>query len=249
MMTTTGGWVAPLEWSLSTIRTNATAVIGEQNNIWQDWNANMRNLGTAATTAAVTFQQYIPTSTWVWTDTIQTSITWTGWNNAYNVHMLTEEERAARDAERIRRQEEWRAREIERMAVEQAMRAKAVAERVASDARARELLHALLSPQQKRDLLEHGWFEVIGRSGKRWRIRQGNLVGNVDLMPEQGDERLASYCAHPPGYEGLPTDDHHIAQMLSLQDDDQAFVDVSYLHYRKQGLEVPVPRDPVRRIA
>lgn len=97
--------------------------------------------------------------------------------------------------------------------------------------RAAELLGYCLTSDQRATLREHGWFEVRSSKGRRWRIRDRGQSGNVDLMPETGDERLATYCAHPP--EGLPDPDAYLAQMLTLITDEDAFLRVANLHYRR----------------
>ena len=97
--------------------------------------------------------------------------------------------------------------------------------------RAEELLLSLLSEEQAASYRERGWFEVRGSKGGRWRIRNRGQSGNVDLMPEIGEEREATYCAHPP--DGLPDADAHVAQMLALVTDEEAFLRVANCHYRR----------------
>jgi hypothetical protein len=97
--------------------------------------------------------------------------------------------------------------------------------------RAREVLLSLLTDEQAASYAEKGWFEVRGSRGGRWRIRARGQAGNVDLMPEIGDEREASFCCHPPG--GLPDADAHLAQMLHLVTDEDGFRRTANLAYRR----------------
>lgn len=139
--------------------------------------------------------------------------TWTAWNSAYTE---TAEQRGLRERQQARyqaEQAEWHEARLR-----------------ASD-RAAELLASLLTDEQMASYRDKGWFEVRGSRGGRWRIRNRGQSGNVDLMPEIGDERLATYCAHPP--EGLPAGDAHLAQMLALVTDEDAFRRVANLHYRR----------------
>jgi hypothetical protein len=143
---------------------------------------------------------------------------WVTWNEAYQE---TEDERA----EREQRQAELRA-------GQEAAAALRRQEREEARARSEALLRSLLSEEQRATLGAHGWFEVRGSAGGRWRIRCSGQSGNVDLMPEHGDARDATYCAHPPG---LPDADAWIAQMLALVTDEGRFTEVANLHWRRQG--------------
>jgi hypothetical protein len=104
--------------------------------------------------------------------------------------------------------------------------AAAARERENARSRARVLLLAVLTPEQAADYTERDWFEVRGSHGGRWRIRRNGQAGNVDLMPEGGSEPVASFCAHPPG--SLPDADAHLAQLLALVTDEDAFTRVAH---------------------
>jgi hypothetical protein len=180
---------------------------------WQAWN------NIYATTGATTTVTNLDT-------------TWQAWNNTYIVTTYgggpvtyissaqpapeTDEQRA----ERERRDREWARQHEERRL-----------EREAANVRAQELLLSLLSEEQAATYREKGWFEVRGSKGGRWRIRNRGQSGNVDLMPEIGEEREATYCAHPP--EQLPDADAHVAQMLHLVTDEEGFVRTAIRHYRR----------------
>lgn len=146
---------------------------------------------------------------------------WTYWNTDYQE---TEDQRAERERLQAEREADWRRRHEEQQR-----------ERDTARARAEELLRSLLSDDQWASYQENGWFEVRGSSGRRWRIRNRGQSGNVDLMPEIGEEREATYCAHPPG--GLPDADAHAAQMLALVTDEEAFTRVANVHYRNPARE------------
>lgn len=136
----------------------------------------------------------------------------------------TEEERAGRERRQAERDADWQRRQEEQERERDAVRA-----------RAQELLRSLLSDEQWASYQGNGWFEVRGSKGGRWRIRNRGQSGNVDLMPEIGEERDATYCAHPPG--GLPDADAHAAQMLALVTDEEAFARVANVHYRNPARE------------
>lgn len=186
--------------------------------IWPYWQA------TATTGSSI---QFIPGTWAAWnqsystgtttaqflTTNIVTTATWTNWNAGWTE---TREQRELRE----RQNREWNQRQSELRAA-----------RVAASDRALELLAALLTDEQMASYRNKGWFEVRGSKGGRWRIRNRGQSGNVDLMPEIGEERLATYCAHPP--ENLPDADAHLAQVLALVTDEDAFTKVANLHYRR----------------
>lgn len=205
-------WVA---WNGTTYGTTSTT----NNLTWEMWSSS--TTGSTASCNTTT-----STVTWVQPN-------WTSWNTDYEE---TAEQRAAREQARAER-ERQRAEANARYAAEEAER-QAVRER--ASARAQGLLLSLLSDEQAASYREHGWFEVRGSSGRRWRIRNRGQSGNVDLMPEIGEERDMTFCAHPPG--SLPAADAHVAQMLALVTDDEAFERVANVHYRRPGSEPPFMR-------
>lgn len=197
---------------------------------WVSWN-NVQYTTTASTTTTV--MNAVTWSTWnsvcmTSGNTVTGQPQWTDWNAAYEeAGELSAEQQAERDAAQAerRRQQDEREEEWRQRAAEQKR------ERETASARARELLRVLLSDAQWARYEENGWFEVRGSKGGRWRIRDNGQSGNVDLMPEIGDERDVTYCAHPPG--SLPDADAHAAQMLTLVTDEDAFVRTANVHYRR----------------
>lgn len=87
--------------------------------------------------------------------------------------------------------------------------------------RAESLLFGLLDEEQARSYLRHGWFEVTGSSGGRYRINRNGQAGNIDELPARGDQRVASLCIHP--YGGFHDADAHAAQYLALVTDEESF--------------------------
>lgn len=192
---------------------------------WQAWNTAYTATGGNLSYGSSSFTGNIVTFTG--------QPQWTYWNTDYEETAEQQAEREAAHAEQRRLQAERDA-EWLRRAGEQRL------EREQATSRARELLRSLLSEEQWASYEENGWFEVRGSKGGRWRIRDRGQSGNVDLMPEIGDERDATYCAHPP--DGLPDADAHIAQMLALVTDEEAFVKVANVHYRRPGTVPPFMR-------
>lgn len=182
---------------------------------WIAWNASISTTSGSLAMNCTTGTSYVSTGT-----------QWITWNAAAQE---TEDERAER--------ERLRAEASARYAAEEAGRQ---LERQRASDRAVELLLSLLSDEQAATYREHGWFEVRGSSGRRWRIRNRGQSGNVDLMPEIGEERDATYCAHPA--ERLPDADAHVAQMLALVTDDEAFVRTANVHWRNPAGQPPFMR-------
>lgn len=191
---------AGLGTGMQTLATTLTGTSISMTAVWQAWNNTTTLAGTGGTY----------TATWEYT------LTWPAWNTAAEE---TREERETREQAAAENRAAAAAREQERIQT-----------REAAKTRALELLSFCLTPAQMTTYREKGWFEVRGSRGRRWRIRARGQSGNVDLMPEIGDERLASYCAHPPGQ--LPDADAHLAQMLALVDDEDGFERVANVQWR-----------------
>ncbi len=151
------------------------------------------------------------------------------WNSNYS-SLLTEEQLAQRaENDRIMA---VRAEELRREAAEHTARATAAQER------AEELLIEMLSDEQRRTREVHGFFEVVGsESGRTYRIRHG-IVNNVDRLTEDRRHRDRIMCAHPPE---IPDADCHLAQMLLLVTDENAFWDVANHHEIRNEREARLP--------
>jgi hypothetical protein len=120
-----------------------------------------------------------------------------------------------------------RAAAIERLRAEQAQRS-AVERQVALEANARAelLLVGMLTAEQRETYSQARFIIVVGRSGRRYRVRRGR-VGNVDVIGPNGhiESRL---CAHPGIW--TPDPDVMLAQLLHLQHDDDAFCRTANVH-------------------
>ena len=86
------------------------------------------------------------------------------------------------------------------------------------EVRARRLLREWLSPEQNAQLEQSGYFEVTGgRTGKRYRIMEGNCA-NVFELDEKG-EPARGWCFVPAG--GLENGDVMLAQKIALETDEK----------------------------
>lgn len=171
-------------------------------NVWSIW------ASTSATTAT-NLDYYAP-------QTVSTATTldyiWASWTSDVESdppvivrREPTAEETAAAEATQ-RRYNEAR-RDLERRKAE-------------ADARAEVLLREILSPRQRTEYDGDKSFTVVGSSGKRYRIRRGQ-VANVDAL--QKDSARVDYrlCAHPAIV--VPTADTMLAQKMMLEHDAEAF--------------------------
>lgn len=166
------------------------------------------NMTTTAATIWQDWNQFYTT-----TGSTITGVTWNTWNAAWTE---TAEQAAARQA-----RERQAAEQYAEQARQQARQLEAARER------AEELLTALLTGEQAASRRESGWFAVRGSSsGKTYRIHSTGISNNVDRLGEDG-RRERIFCAHPPG---LPAPDVHLAQMLALATDEDAFLRVANSH-------------------
>jgi hypothetical protein len=169
-------------------------------------------------TAAVTNGNLV-WNTWVSTGTTSTSVSdtvWTTWQNGttYRVNyipvQMTPEEQAAHDERMAVQRAEWD--ERERIRKEEEAEAKR---------KARVLLEEILSDEQRKQLADNAWFEVVTPKGT-YRIRTG-WSGNVDRYV---DGKLNDrYCIHPSEY--VPNEDNMLAQKLLLEADEEAFLRIA----------------------
>jgi len=89
--------------------------------------------------------------------------------------------------------------------------------------RARDLLIAHLSAEQRKSMEQRGWFVVKGgKSGTNYRIRTGSYAGNIEVL--RGDKVTGVLCCH---CDGIPLHDHHLAQKLALQYDEDRFLRIA----------------------
>lgn len=148
-----------------------------------------------------------------WAESVTTNsatTTWTVWTGQANSARYTDEQMVALQAQQNAQAEAARKR----------------IEEVAS--RAHELLLKYLNENQRADLAKENWFMVDGKSGVRYRIKRGSLVGNVEVLNADGSVRHR-LCAHDRN-EGTPLDDQLLTQKLYLEHHEQEFLNVANRH-------------------
>jgi hypothetical protein len=126
---------------------------------------------------------------------------------------------ADRNSEPIYRPAIIRRRTVVEHARETVQRVHAVKDANAVKHRARRLLLSHLTQDQRRTFVENGWFIVEGgKSKQRYRIRDKNYAGNIDVL--DGDRVAHRLCCHASA--DLPVADHLLAQkiMLEIAEDD-----------------------------
>jgi len=183
----------------------ATGGAGVANQIWGIWTTATASGGTIGNTITLTS-------------------TWTNWNeqaNAIADQRLAQQvvrQQAQRTQPSAEQLAAWR--EQERLRLERAE--EAAREIVAARSRARKLLVACLTPEQRDDLEKKKCFylDCHSRDGtkRRYRIDEGTH-GNVKLLDDKG-KVVGSYCVQPTG---VPTEDAMLAQKLWLENDEEEF--------------------------
>jgi hypothetical protein len=94
----------------------------------------------------------------------------------------------------------------------------------AANARSRELLLAHLTAAQRETFERRKWFIVEGGTTKQtYRIRTETYAGNIDVL--SGDRVKHRLCVHCPS--NIPLHDHHLAQKLSLQYDEEYLLSIA----------------------
>lgn len=122
---------------------------------------------------------------------------------------LVEEQRRLLVEEEARRYREQAELEVQRRAAYQ---------------RSRELLLQHLTPAQRKTFEENQWFIVQGgMSKKHYRIRTTGYTGNIEELDhrQRMTHRLCGHLA-----SGYALHDHHVAQKISLEWDEDAFVQI-----------------------
>jgi hypothetical protein len=94
------------------------------------------------------------------------------------------------------------------------------------------LLAMVLNEAQQATLEAGRYFDLVGASGQRWRVRYGTS-GNVLALDDDGREIMA-ICAHPRIWDDnggyLPTEDVLVGQALHLIHDDSTFLAKANVH-------------------
>jgi hypothetical protein len=122
-----------------------------------------------------------------------------------------------------RRTPEQIAQEQEQMRIAAERQAAAVRE---AEGKARALLESVLNPDELTAFKRDGHLIVHGRSGRRYRLRQGR-VANIDVIHRDG-RILHRLCAHPD--RTMPALDIMLAQKLWLETDEHEFVSRANVH-------------------
>lgn len=203
-----------------------TASIRVMGNTWYQWNTTAT---TSATTMATTWNNWTTTYTGTWAPQAGLCIR----NNTIatnQIQWLTDEGVPREQVVAVpgRTPDEW----AEIQARQDAAQAERDKVNAAARAQGARLLDMILDGDQRQDLKALRYFDVIGSSGQRWRIRWGTS-GNVLALDERG-EIIMAICAHPAMWDEaggyLPTEDVLAAQALHLIHDDVAFLHRANVH-------------------
>lgn len=156
------------------------------------------------------------TATWdQWTDTTATTtssgsdITWTAWARADYFCVESISQRAREQSKQLDKE-------------------KARKRRVAN-LKAMRLLRKVVTDEQWAQLKEKGFFEVIGRSGKKYELHKHTTVSNVIQVDFKQRQKM---CAHPDLHmDGgtLPMADVLVAQKLAIEHREDEFLAVANL--------------------
>lgn len=168
--------------------------------VWNTWT-------TTGTSTSIT--NYPAWDNWVTlpTSTLTYQVSSSPW--VYTDPRTPEQIEAAR-VEAERQAQEWRAQEEQRRLDQQLAAEKA-----------RVLLEENLSDEQRAQLHDNNWFEVVTPKGT-YRIRFGR-AGNVDRYRD--GRHVDRYCIHPE--ENVPNEDVMLAQKLLLETDEEAFLRIA----------------------
>jgi hypothetical protein len=96
-------------------------------------------------------------------------------------------------------------------------------DREKAKARAKELLVAHLTPNQRREYEQHGCFHVVTRKKHRYLIKQGR-ISNVIRLNKRG-KPIRAFCIHPKIF--VPDADTMLAQKLMLETDEEEFLRIA----------------------
>lgn len=178
-------------------------------------NAMMLSNQTTATTTNSVFWFDVSQDRWIEQE---------GWGVQHEQYMALARGRVAYNEEQLVRAQEEQRRQEEEWQRQHAARDE---QRKAAYARSRELLLAHLTPAQRKTFEENAWFVVQGGASKKtYRIRTTGYTGNIEEM--RGDRAAYRLCGHISGAYALH--DHHVAQKISLEYDEVAFVRLCNRH-------------------
>lgn len=231
----------PLYWSLQTasqttgLRWNISTATRSAANAWTDIYYGTQGSSTGSTWISSVVGNTSPTtaSTTALTYTSVYSDTWALWEGDMDntQYLQLARERVTISAERrveIARMQEA-ARRQQQEQEDQWARIHAMQQRDIALARerSRELLLAHLTPRQRETFTNNGWFIVHGgRSDTKYRIRADRIAGNIEVF--EGDRITHRLCGHLN--HNIPQYDHILAQKVSLELDEEAFVRICNRH-------------------
>lgn len=188
--------------------------------VWDNWATTTYASSTDTTSTALYVWGYWTAGTSSTATDSSTAYVWDNWVTAQYIaepvqetetqrqqRQAAEAEAAARRTEEVRRREE-----AQRKISEQ---------REKAEKKSRELLVALLTPAQVKELNEKNAFGFISPSGKVFEIHKGR-AGNIIMQEGKKRTRL---CCHPE--KQVPVYDNLIAQLLSLMFDEEAFLQLA----------------------
>lgn len=178
---------------------------------------------TATTTATDVWTVWADATTTTATTNSTTWVTWvttTGTGSAEYVRRVPLPPPTPQELEARRQAAEAARIEAQRYAAE------AERKRRAAKRRATVILMRNLTPEQRESYKLHKMFEVLARSGQRYRINRGR-VANVDVLDEKGKVKHR-LCAHPDVF--CPDEDTMLAQKLMLENLEQEFVRTANVH-------------------
>jgi hypothetical protein len=90
---------------------------------------------------------------------------------------------------------------------------------------AKQILLDHLTPQQRETVEKNGWFTIQGgETGKLYRVGTRGFAGNVEELDADG-KPVARLCCHLS--DALPHHDHHLAQKLMLEWEEQTFLELA----------------------
>lgn len=96
--------------------------------------------------------------------------------------------------------------------------------RIEASNRSLELLDQWLTPEQRDSLARHGYFDLVGSNGGRYRLLKENIY-NIRPIGKDGNLNNLKLCAVPEGTETLG--DQLLAQKIALETDEISVVRVA----------------------
>lgn len=218
LTTTAATTTNPYVWQQWTnvTQTSSTLVLPSNNVVWQGWIE-------------------VPRPNYGW-EIATTNHTWQIWMNQPQQIVVVPTELSPEAIAAIARQQE-EAIERQRVAAEM-VRVRTDQIRQAQ-VKARKLLDYILTADQTAELEAHGRIHIRGSRGRRYCINARGQSGNVHYLDDAG-KVVGHLCAHPRG--SLPDPDAWLAQLLALQDNEDAFCAVANVHW---GVKPTLFSDPL----